>query len=123
MGCAAATGAATAIDQSGAGSAVVHVAKGLCAEHFDSFVGKTFRVSPSAMERYPLKLVEVDRPEAKGFPTDMRSPFSLLFHAPKDADFQQCVTRLHNPGFGSFDALVVPVGFEDDRRLFEVVIS
>ncbi len=60
-------------------------------------------------------------------PREDKNPFSLLFHGPPDAYFEQQTVVLHNETLGELALFLVPLGPDPDdegrRMLYEAIFT
>ena len=52
-----------------------------------------------------------------------RGAFSLIFHGPPDLAFGQGMVSLRNPDFGVATLFIVPVGANNDARMYQAVFN
>ena len=52
-----------------------------------------------------------------------RESFSLLFHAPKQWRYPQCIYRLSHPKLGELDVFLVPLGPDEKGMRLEAIFN
>lgn len=99
----------------------------LTSQSFDGLVGGRFEVVPTHGHPFVMVLSEClvsDHmlPAGLGMPVQ-RTPFSLIFHAPRDALVPQQICRVRNAGFGELPLFLVPLGPDERGMRYQAVIS
>ena len=96
----------------------------LSAEHFQQFVGTTFRVRANGSKKLSgLRLIDV---QVKRYKADSENgvhgeAFSLLFRAQQETDIKGDICEVSHAGLGKFALFVSPV--TDDPNVFEAIID
>src|SRR4051794_10341037 len=94
---------------------------------FTPLVHDTFRVVLDSAPEVRLELMEVQElaregPVPPAF-VQARTPFSLVFHGPRDFLLPQRIYHLEHATLGSFDLFLVPLGPQAQSMRYEAVFS
>jgi hypothetical protein len=92
-------------------------------ERFLPLVGEVFRVALESGDEMPVLLTEITRLASEGDPRRAREPFSLVFHAPREATAEQGTYRLTDPAGTTFECLLVPLASDANGVRFEAVYT
>jgi len=71
----------------------------------------------------PVLLTEITRLATDGSRLRRREPFSLVFHATRDARLEQQIYRIEKPGMEPFESFLVPIGPDQNGMRFEAVYA
>jgi len=93
----------------------------LTATDFRRHVGDGFRVHYGGELPLPVRLSEVaDSPLNAA---NLRAPFSLLFHGPKEGWLRQGTYTFEHDAMGRMDIFVVPLGADAEGMRYEVIFG
>jgi hypothetical protein len=79
-------------------------------EAFLPYVGDVFHVVVNEGLRVPVLLSEIAALSGVGVGEQPRQPFSLVFHATRDAPLTQQMYRVEHPALEPFDSFLVLIG-------------
>lgn len=93
----------------------------LTSESFSGRIGETFRIRIDDETTIDTVLSEVaERPRSARL---QRTPFSLLFHGPKDVVLPQRIYVVEHGEMGTLQIFLVTVGPDDRGMRYEAVFS
>jgi hypothetical protein len=92
-------------------------------ERFLPQVGEVFRVTLASGGEVPILLTEITRLASEGDRRRTREPFSLIFHASREAGPEQGTYRLTDPAGATFECLLVPLMPDANGLRFEAVYT
>lgn len=92
-------------------------------ERFLPHVGEVFHVVAEDSVQVPVLLTEITRLATDGSRLRRREPFSLVFHATRDARLEQQIYRVEKPGMDPFECFLVPIGPDQNGMRFEAVYT
>lgn len=92
-------------------------------DDFASRVGEGFTLTAPDGATLDLTLAEANpMPQAQSSDA-RRTPFSLIFHGPREPYAPQGTWQLHNAELGDLELFLVPLGPEHDAMRYEAVFT
>ena len=95
----------------------------LTADFFAPYLNEEFRLLRDGQESVPWELMEVQDLGTHESQNGNRSPFSLVFRAPKDYLVPQGILTLEQEQAGRLDIFLVPIGPDAQGMLYEAVFN
>jgi hypothetical protein len=93
------------------------------ADTFTPRVGETFRFVVDEKWEMLARLTSVSPWGDETAKARARQPFTLLFHAPREAHIPQDTYRVENENMEPFELFLVPVGTDDEGMRYEAVFT
>ncbi len=93
----------------------------LTAMDFRRHVGDEFRIQYGGEQPLPIRLSAVA--ESPHRAANLREPFSLLFHGPKDGWLRQGMYTFEHDAMGRMDIFLVPLGADAEGMRYEVIFG
>ena len=94
----------------------------LTSADFAPYQGQDFHINYGGQQPLTVRLTKVTSLKASAH-FKGRSPFSLLFHGPKEYYLRQGTYRMEHSQMGSADFFIVPVGPDENGMGYEVVFG
>jgi hypothetical protein len=92
---------------------------------FSPHVGETFHLYLDTNHVIEVQLADVtDLAQRYGTaPQGHRTPFSIVFHGPRELVLPQRIYRLQHDKIGTFEVFLVPIGPDADRMQYEAIFT
>lgn len=91
-------------------------------EHFEPYIQQEFQVE-LASGFIPFTLVEVNTLGTGTANRIEQHPFSVIFRGPLLSALPQAIYSLGNPGIGTLDIFLVPIGPDGEGMRYEAVFN
>lgn len=91
-------------------------------EGFAPFLNETFSVGLGA-STVEMTLVQATKGQTREWEGLRKEPFSLIFKCASPVILPQKIYPFQNPGFGSMEIFIVPVGRERDGIVYQAVFN
>lgn len=98
----------------------------LTIDTFANRIGESFTICPDENLRIPVTLSQVDDLTARAGPAAIghpRTPFSLLFHGPRETVLPQRIYRVEHDELGPIEIFLVPLGPDQRGMRYEAVFA